>query len=48
LRVLFISGYAPARWGDRFQAPGSAFLAKPFGPQELLTAVETLLGESAS
>jgi CheY-like chemotaxis protein len=48
LRVLFISGYAPARWGDRFSGKGSGFLGKPFGPKELLAAVEALVADTSS
>jgi PAS domain S-box-containing protein len=45
-RTLFLSGYTADALHDRANLPrGSAFLAKPFAPAELLTALRTLLDE---
>lgn len=45
LRVLFISGYAEeGNGGGDPQLAGTAFLAKPFSPADLLVRVDTLLG----
>ena len=46
LPTLFISGFYPeAVFPDQRLPEGSAFLAKPFMPDELIDAVDTLLGE---
>jgi two-component system, cell cycle sensor histidine kinase and response regulator CckA len=48
LPTLFISGFYPeAVFPDQRLPDGSAFLAKPFMPEELIEAVDTLLGEVA-
>jgi two-component system, cell cycle sensor histidine kinase and response regulator CckA len=49
LPTLFISGFYPeAVFPDQRLPDGSAFLAKPFMPEELIDAVDTLLGEVAA
>ena len=46
LPTLFISGFYPeAVFPDQRLPEGSAFLAKPFMPEELIDAVDELLGE---
>ena len=46
LPTLFISGFYPeAVFPDHRLPEGSAFLAKPFMPEELVDAVDELLGE---
>jgi two-component system cell cycle sensor histidine kinase/response regulator CckA len=46
LPTLFISGFYPeAVFPDQRLPEGSAFLAKPFMPEELVDAVDGLLGE---
>ncbi|MCC7492348.1 MAG: PAS domain-containing protein [Fimbriimonadaceae bacterium] len=46
LRVLFISGYTAEALSQHLRLPpGTAFLAKPFGPAHLLAAVRQLLDE---
>jgi signal transduction histidine kinase/DNA-binding LacI/PurR family transcriptional regulator/CheY-like chemotaxis protein len=48
LRVLFISGYAEeAIFDDYTIAPSTAFLAKPFSGEALLSALGDLLAEAA-
>ena len=47
LPTLFISGFYPeAVFPDHRLPEGSAFLAKPFMPEELIEAVDALLGQS--
>ena len=47
LPTLFISGFYPeAVFPDQRLPEGSAFLAKPFMPEELIEAVDDLLGHS--
>jgi CheY-like chemotaxis protein len=49
LPTLFISGFYPeAVFPDQRLPKGSAFLAKPFMPEELIDAVDTLLGHPTS
>lgn len=44
VKALFISGYSPEAAHHRgAMRPGSAFLAKPFPPEELLRALSTLV-----
>jgi CheY-like chemotaxis protein len=46
LPTLFISGFYPeAVFPDQRLPKGSAFLAKPFMPEELIDAVDELLGK---
>ena len=46
LPTLFISGFYPeAVFPDQRLPEGSAFLAKPFMPEELIEAVDQLLGQ---
>lgn len=46
LPTLFISGFYPeAVFPDQRLPEGSAFLAKPFMPEELIDAVDELLGQ---
>jgi PAS domain S-box-containing protein len=47
LRVLFVSGYASDELSGRPALRGRAFLAKPFTPRELLTAIERALAVGA-
>jgi len=48
LKVLYISGYTSNAIANRgVLKPGTPFLAKPFGPQELLTAVRRVLDADA-
>jgi CheY-like chemotaxis protein len=48
LPTLFISGFYPeAVFPDQRLPQGSAFLAKPFMPEELIDAVDGLLGRRA-
>jgi two-component system, cell cycle sensor histidine kinase and response regulator CckA len=48
LPTLFISGFYPeAVFPDHRLPEGSAFLAKPFMPEELIDAVDALLGQAA-
>jgi two-component system cell cycle sensor histidine kinase/response regulator CckA len=43
LRVLFVSGYAGDVIGDsELDGPDTAFLAKPFSPTELISAIREL------
>ena len=47
LPTLFISGFYPeAVFPDQRLPEGSAFLAKPFMPEELIDAVDGLLGQA--
>jgi CheY-like chemotaxis protein len=47
LPTLFISGFYPeAVFPDQRLPEGSAFLAKPFMPEELIEAVDGLLGQA--
>ena len=47
LPTLFISGFYPeAVFPDQRLPEGSAFLAKPFMPEELIDAVDALLGQA--
>ena len=47
LPTLFISGFYPeAVFPDHRLPEGSAFLAKPFMPEELIEAVDELLGQT--
>ena len=49
LPTLFISGFYPeAVFPDQKLPDDSAFLAKPFMPEELIDAVDTLLGDVAA
>jgi CheY-like chemotaxis protein len=48
VRVLFMSGYTAGHLGAEFaQAPGQAFLAKPFTPDALLRKVREVLDAPA-
>jgi signal transduction histidine kinase/CheY-like chemotaxis protein len=42
-RVLLLSGYTEEAIGERMRYLGMAFLPKPFGPQDMLSAVATVL-----
>jgi len=45
LKVLYMSGYGEPGPGDgALLAPGDPFLAKPFSRQQLLHAIDNLLG----
>ena len=47
LKVLFISGYTDRDlWSGRLKKKGSAFMAKPFKPAELVSRIRRLLDEA--
>jgi FixJ family two-component response regulator len=47
LPVVLTSGYTEARLVRSAKAPGVEFLQKPFHPEELIRAVERVLGARA-
>ena len=46
LPVVLVSGYAEATIGEDLSAEGLRFLAKPYGPQDLVAAVRAVLAEA--
>jgi CheY-like chemotaxis protein len=44
LKVIYISGYSGGNFGQSVPPPGSTILVKPFDPNDLLSAVSSVLG----